>query len=434
MTTKFFTAKEIISLHEKYNKNEGYGNLFDIDLTKIGQSKSSKLKCYYIPLLIKNFDGTTSKFKFKFSNQLLASNAKLSPYADENKNKDVSVMFRKIAIEDLEKSNYENNDMNNMHNNLILSNREFIKANEIINNEYKALVQNKIITYKGKDFSIKNKRISSYVQEYRNLMEAEKHKTDEELGFKTFETEKGERCVKLECSLFRFKIPVEQDAPYRIGFHRIEGKTENQNDDNNNNKRKFEYVIFDHRNAKKSSNGWINSPAKVLKNDKYVDLDINTIGLFVSYLSLVSGTAIYDSIILSSQGISLKPKINEMHVVHHKRQKKDYMEDDDYNSMTFVMNSMKKTDNEYNDLIVDNEEEEKTKNFNKLSMENSNDDETENNIMDEPEENTNIQTNEKKVEEKKDPINEEIEQKLNKTVITSKKKLSKKKQVSDDEN
>jgi len=438
MTTKFFTAKDIISLHNQHNQNETYGNLFDIDITKIGQSKSSKLKCYYIPLLIKNFDGSASKFRFKFSNQVLASNAKLSAYAEENKNKDVGVIFKKITLEDLSKSNYENNQMNRVHENLINSNLEFIKANEIINNEFKALAQNKIAKYKGNEFSIKNKKVSSFVQDYRNLLDTEKSKTDDELGFSTFENDKGERCTKLENPLFRYKIPVEQEPPYRIGYTRYEGKSEGQNEEKSG-KKKFEHVIFDHSKSKKTSNGWYSCPAKALKNDKWLDLDINTVGLFVSYLSLVSGSASFDSVILSSQGISLKPKINEMYVVHHKRQKRDYMEDDDFNSMTFVMNSMKKTNNDEVELNEDLNENNGLQN-NNLELEENNNTE----IMDEPEENLNLKPNnvqndnqvDKKIEEKKETIlNEELEQKLSKTIITSKpKKVVKKKQVSDDEN
>ena len=47
MTSKFFNAKEIIALHEKHNKDGKYGNLFDIDVTKVASSKS-KTKCFYI--------------------------------------------------------------------------------------------------------------------------------------------------------------------------------------------------------------------------------------------------------------------------------------------------------------------------------------------------------------------------------------------------
>jgi hypothetical protein len=422
MASKYFTAKEIIALHEKYNSNGEYGNLFDIDLSKVGQSKSSKLKCYYIPLLIKNFDGSKTKLRFKFTNQLLASNAKLSPYAEENKSKDVTIMFRTMNNDDLEKSNYMN-DITKMHDILLTSNKEFIKVNDIINNEYRALAQNKIINHKGKEFTIKNKKISSFKQDYRNLMEVEKNKSDDEIGFSTFENEKGERCVSLENPLYRYRLPVEQEEPYRIGNCRTEGKS-----DEEKTKKKFEYAVFDCEKTKRTSSGWYTPPAKILKNDKQTDLDINTVGLFVSYLSLITGNASFDSITLSSQGISLKPKINEIYVVHHKRQKKDYMEDDDYNSMALVMNSMKKTDND-NDLVVDDNEEK----LNKLSLNSNKEDNNE--VIDEPEEHNNTVSQEKK-EPQTENINEAIEQKLSKTIITRKTNKSKsthKKQVSDDD-
>jgi hypothetical protein len=422
MTSKFFNAKEIIALHEKYNKDGKYGNLFDIDVTKVASSKS-KTKCFYIPLLINNFDGSKCKLKLKIVNQLLMSNAKVSPYAEENKSKDIGILYRELTNEDLEKSDYQNTTMNNLHNNLLNSSKEFIKANDIICNEFKALVENKIYTYRGAAFQIKNKKLSSYRQEYRNLTNDEKGKTDEELGLTTFETPEGIRVARLKNSLFRYKIPVEQEEPYRIGYYRTEGKSGDENA-----KKKFEYVVFDHDANKKTANGWIKTPAKILKNNKPTDLDINTIGLFVSYLSLSTGIASFDSVILSSQGISLKPKIYELTVKHHKRAKKEYIADDEYNSMDFISRSMKKSDEDENDLSISNEDEEKLKSSNKINVNSSNeneDDLNENTQIDEPDENHEVTKPDNKTEKKDDSINAEIEQKITKTVNGSKHKSEK---------
>jgi hypothetical protein len=168
------------------------------------------------------------------------SNAKISPYAEENKSKDVGILYRELTNEDLEKTDYQNTGMNNLHNILINSSKEFIKANEIICNEFKTLVENKIITYRGTAFQIKNKKLSSYRQEYRNLTNDEKGKTDEELGLTTFETSEGVRVARLKNSLYRYKIPVEQEEPYRIGYYKNEGKSGDENA-----KKKFEYVKVD---------------------------------------------------------------------------------------------------------------------------------------------------------------------------------------------
>ena len=424
MTSKFFTAKEIITLHEKYNRDGKYGNLFDIDVTKVASSKS-KTKCFYIPLLINNFDGSKCKLKLKIINQLLMSNAKVSPYAEENKSKDVGIIYRELTNEDLEKSDYQNTGMNNLHNSLINSSKEFIKANDIICNEFKALVENKICTYRGSAFQIKNKKLSSYRQEYRNLTNDEKSKTDEELGLNTFETPEGVRVARLKNSLYRYKIPVEQDEPYRIGYYRSEGKSGDENA-----KKKFEYAIYDYDNNKKTANGWIKTPAKILKNNKPTDLDINTVGLFVSYLSLSTGIASFDSVILSSQGISLKPKIYELTVKHHKRAKKEYIADDEYNSMEFISQSMKKSDEDENDLSISNEDEEKLKSstrndMNSNSHENDEDETDENTQIDEPDENHDSPKQESKVEKNEELINEEMEKKITKTVAGSKSKPEK---------
>lgn len=302
----YFTPKDIIASAKKH----GIENI----LTLLPDNIRNFEKVSYVPYTCKTPSGKQQMLKLKFINQIIAASAKLPYKTPAEEAKFLVLMFRRLTLEDLEKSDYPDNKKKELLDN----NAEFIDCLDIIADAQKNLMK-RMSTLKLKKVKCKGKTLSSFRQTHRDPKESDKD--DEEKNKDTEENtneEEEEVKVKLENPLYRCKLPVDP-VTKKIG-KTIDGK--------------FTYIIMD---ARKSSNVDGKNkvvPAKILIKKNLEDLTSSNTQHFVTYLSLVSGELVFDSISISQNFISPSNKINILHVWPHKSIKEEAISEEERNSMS----------------------------------------------------------------------------------------------------
>lgn len=378
MTSNNTKPSEIIAIKEKYNTG-----FLKVDVLKTRNNSNSKYPTFYIPISIKGLDGKWKRVSIKMTKQILASSAKIPNSVTEEEARDVRVCYREINDDDLKNSDYPSEKWDDLKK----ENSDFIKALDIIADEYLNVVEEQIINKKHKQFRLgKNKTINSFRQTHRNPSDDEINNDDENIV---------DGQIKLPSSLFRIKIPANISTPEKkIG--RID-------------KNGHSYIIYDARKCKKVGGKIKLTPAKIRSgNGTYQDLTCLNAKHFVTYMSLTAGVIDFDSICISKSGISLMNRFTEMLVWPHKIMKTETINEDDLSEMAgFGTNGY--VDEE---VELDNEEKESKKynNVNSLS-----DDEEE--FLDDPDENSEPEDNQEEevpppLEHEKNNNNSDDEKKL----------------------
>lgn len=301
MSSQFITPKEIIELKSKYPEE----CLFTIDASNTKKNKNVNFPTYYIPFKVKRLHGPPTRLNFKIVKQLLASSAKIPFGVTLETAKDMRITFREMRNEDLTDTNYPEH----LHDNLLKYNQELIEAFNIINDEYRTMVEQQVLTYDGTQFELSaNETINSFKQSERKASIEEK-KADKALPKNERVIVKG--LIPLEIPLFRIKLTADQQSR-KIG---------------QNTKNGHKYVVFDTRKTTKKNPKPV--VAKVKSKGKMVDLTLDNAKYFITYMSLVGGVIDFDSVCISKSGISLSNKWRDLHVWPHPQMKTKTMEDEE---------------------------------------------------------------------------------------------------------
>jgi hypothetical protein len=300
------TLDDVIASATKYG-----GCVLVADYKKVRDLKKlnpkSKFDTTYIPLLFKSITGKNMKVKIKFSEQLLASHAKVPQGgADEGIPKNLNVAFMHIKREDVEGGDYvpkekktdkeqekENKRVSDNVTRYMENNEKFLKVLDIIDSSYKAVCEELKSKEKSLDFKIKKDRKSGDITIWSMKQSTRVDK----------ETDVEE---KLENPIYRLKISVckNKDHDGKIGIW-------------SNYHNEFKPTIFDARKMTKKNN-YQPVPAKVKVDGKMRDLDVNTASSFIVYKSLTGGTFNIDCIVASKFGLSLSNSFYDLYVFRHK--------------------------------------------------------------------------------------------------------------------
>lgn len=308
MSSNFFTVKEFLAAKEKYADDGGVIKA-SIDAVKV--IKKAQQSTYYIPIKGRNIAGKQIPLSIKFTKQVLCSNAKIAYGVELKDAKDVRVSFRTITKDDLSKTDYNEEQ----YDELVESNNEFIKVLDAIADEYLAIVNNELLTYKGEKIAkkdLKPKEIYCFRQSHRDKSDSSEQTDD---------TGK----VPLECPIFRIRINA-NPANKKLGFY--------------SEKTGHIYTVYDTKKSmhdaavKTKETGKKVAPkpvvAKIKSPDgKFQDLTVSNAKHFITYMSLTGGTIQFESICLSKSGVSLLCKFRDLYVWRHKPMKISTLNEDD---------------------------------------------------------------------------------------------------------
>ena len=351
MTSNIFTAQNILAIKDKFKDTP----LFKIDgevrsATKT-INKKPQVQTYYVPFKCKNLTGKYDSLQLKFGKQVTGSGAKL-PY---NKTFDdashLQVTFKKQTPDDLDSSDYPENKREE----LLKLNEEFISALDIIANEYESLVKREVIPEcnkaKGRFKWIKNdaKSVHSFRQTHRKAGDEENQEaqeSDENGEQSDKKTDDNSGKIALQTPMYRIRLRAEKNTN-KIGY-------------SYNNK--FIPTVYDMKKTiqeSTTSGKLIKVVAKVMSGGRLVDLDIRNARHFITYLSLAGGIITFESICISSQGISLLCHFKELILWRHKPLARESMNNAEINDMAEF--GVKGDDGDVNVDEVEEAEEEENK-------------------------------------------------------------------------
>lgn len=297
-----------ISFDDIIASKEKFGCVLLPDLKKVRDLKKlnpqSKYDTTYIPLLFKHPNGKTMKVKVKFSEQIIASGAKVPQGSDEdNIAKNLNISFMKMSREEIEGGDYvpkkkEDPDEQEAENKRVAdnitrymkNNEKFLHALDILDTSYKEVCERLKEQEKTLDFRIKKDRKQTDIIVY-SMKQTSRFDKD---------TDKEEQ---LENPIYRLKLPVNKKDG-RIGIWSNYYNT-------------FKPTVFDARKMTKKNN-YQPVPAKVKVEGKLRDLDINNASSFIVYKSLVGGTLSLECIVASKFGLSLSNSFYNLYVFRHK--------------------------------------------------------------------------------------------------------------------
>jgi hypothetical protein len=325
MSSNIFTPQSLLAIKDKFKDTP----LFKIDgevraATKT-INKKPQVQTHYVPFKCKNLTGKYDPLQVKFTKQIAASGAKL-PY---NKTYDdashVQVTFKKLTSDDLDSSDYPENKREE----LLKLNEEFINVLDLIANEYESLVKREVIPEcnkaKGRFKWIKNdaKSVHSFRQTHRKAGDEENQEaqeSDENGEQSDKKTDEHSGKIALQTPMYRIRLRAEKNTN-KIGY------TYNN---------KFIPTVYDMKKTTQESTAsgkLIKVIAKVMSGGRLVDLDIKNVRHFVTYLSLAGGIITFESICISSQGISLLCHFKELILWRHKPLARESMNNAEINDM-----------------------------------------------------------------------------------------------------
>ena len=297
-----------ISLDDVIASGSKFGCVLEADLKKVRDLKkinpSSKFDTTYIPLLFKHVNGKTMKVKIKFSEQIIASGAKIPQGSDEDGGvKHLNISIMDMSKNDIEGGDYtpkkkktekdqeiENKRINDNIDRYMTNNKKFLQVLDIIDSSYKAVCADLESKEKSLEFRIKKDRKQKTIVVYSM-------KQSTRLDKETNEEE------NLEKPIFRLKIPVCRKNG-RIGIW-------------SNYYNEFKPTVFDARKMTKKNN-YQPVPAKVKVNSKLRDLDVSNASSFIVYKSLIGGTISVECVVASKFGLSLSHSFYDLYVFRHK--------------------------------------------------------------------------------------------------------------------
>lgn len=338
-----------ISLDDVIASASKYGCILEADYKKVRDLRtlnpSSKFDTTYIPLLFKHVNGKTMKVKIKFSEQMIASGAKVPQGSDdEGIAKNLNISFMRMSKTDIEGGDYvpkkkdnekeqevENKRISDNIKRYMENNEKFLKVLDIIDTSYKAVCDELSTKEKSLNFRLKKDRKQKDIVVYSM-------KQSTRLNKDTNEDE------KLENPIFRLKVPVcKRDG--RIGIW-------------SNYHNEFKNTVFDARKMTKKNN-YQPVPAKVKVNGKLRDLDVNNASSFIVYKSLIGGTITFECIVASKFGLSLSNSFYDLYVFRHKT--KVVQQTITKEEILAMRGGEEEEDEEESDVELDNAEKEKEK-------------------------------------------------------------------------
>ena len=299
--SKNLSFDDIIASHEKF------GCVFKLDLTKVkDQSKEKKgVPIIYIQILFKHINGKFVKCSIDFSDQIIASAAKI-PYGTEDGKtpKNLIISIQEMSMEIIESGDYvpkqkdskeaqeiENTRMANLNIRRSDNNKKFVKILSIIDDSYKTLCNELISTEKDLPFKLKRDKKKSDIN-INSIKQSTITKKDDD-GDDIEE--------KMEFPINRLKLGAYNG---NIGIYTYYNKL-------------FTPNVYDIRKMTEK-NKYKPVLATVKINGKTQQLDVFNANLFITYKSLIGGTVVFDSIISSKFGLSLSNKFYEIFVCKHK--------------------------------------------------------------------------------------------------------------------
>lgn len=301
---KSISLEDVIASSKKYGRNGvlTYNVKNTRDLKTL--NPKSKFDTTYIPLLFKHINGKEMPVKIRFSEQIIASSAKVPQGSDEEGTpKHMNLSFMKLKREDIEGGDYapkdkptaelqevENKRMSDNINRYMETNLMFLDVLDIIDESYKAVCAEIIAQESSFPFRIKKGR---------DQKDITVHSIKQSTRFNQ-ETNKDE---PLDSSIVRLKIPVcKKDG--RIGIW-------------SNYKNEFKPTVFDARKMTKKNN-YQPVPAMVKVDGKLRELDVNNASSFITYKSLIGGQITFECIVASKFGLSMNNSFYELFVYRHK--------------------------------------------------------------------------------------------------------------------
>jgi hypothetical protein len=289
---------------------EKYGNIFGYSLKKVRDLKTlnpqAKFDCTYIPLVFKYTNGKeVEKFRIKFSEQIIASSAKIPQGGDDKEGgvSHVSISFTDMSYDDIKGGDYtpktfddekkqkaENKRSDDNIKRYVDNNKKFLKVLDIVDVSYKKtcddLQAETTLPFKlKKDRNQKTVTVFSIKQSTR----ADPDNADNDL--------------ELEYPIYRCKLPVYRKDG-RIGIWSTYNNV-------------FKYTVFDARKMNKKNN-YASVPAKVKENGRLVELTAQNANQFITYKSLIGGSLSVECIVSSKFGLSLSNGFYETYVFKHK--------------------------------------------------------------------------------------------------------------------
>jgi hypothetical protein len=311
MSIVTFTAKDIIEASKKYGK----GKLFKLDPTNTRSNKNTAHPTWYVPFTCISASGKYSRLNLKFNKQIISAHAAIPKKMDKEKASYVTVSYRELTSDDLSITQYPEDK----HNELLRGNKEFVQALNIIADEYMEMVKTQLMSKENKalnKYKIKEKKINCYRQSLRERLPGEEsHKKSSE----NEEDEEDDDNDKISLEHPIFRIRIKSDTKTRKLGYRSDGKS-------------HQYVVFDSNKVNKEK-GTKYVPAKLKQNGKLVDLTLDNVGSFITYMSLTAGMINFECVCLSQTGISLICSFLDLHVAHHPKMKREQMSTEDIEEM-----------------------------------------------------------------------------------------------------
>ncbi len=319
MSTNIFNPQTLLATKEKYKSSPLLKLEGDVRTGGKTEKGKKKIQSYYIPFKCKNIAGKYVPLQLKFIKQVTASGARLPYNISEDDAKHVTVLYRKLTEEDLANSDYPEAKREG----LLQLNDEFTKALDVIADEYLDLVKREVLPEcKKKESKFKllgSKKIHCFRQTHRDAGEndeTEETKTDEEES----KTDDDKPKIKLENPMFRIKLKADPVSK-KIGTN-FNGK--------------YTPTVYDMKKTAKESVAAGKTKkvvAKVIVRGVPRDLTIKNVRHFVTYLSTSGGIITFESVCISSQGISLLCHFRELHIWRHKPMKQETLNTADITDM-----------------------------------------------------------------------------------------------------
>jgi hypothetical protein len=307
------SVEEILKANAKWNtEGIGSGKLLKLEEGKMTISKG-KFPTGYVPLTFRNESDVYVPLKLRFTKQIILSAKTQVPKEESKKKSDDDkltprVGFSKITAEILSKSSYKSE----VHASFIKYNEDFIKANDIIIQEFLALdvigvnikddkaskARRKLYTNSG--IAI-DKLAYNYPRQDVAQLTKEEIAENEKKGIEPdCYTKKGLPAKNIENRIYRYNLPFEQNTTYIR-------KVYNSDKIKYKSGKNYVQVVYDVKNQ------------EVEPTINRRPLTILNVHEFITYLSIASGVVDMSTVVISGQGASLRAEIQKIYIAKHNR-------------------------------------------------------------------------------------------------------------------
>lgn len=261
--------------------------------------------------------------KLHFEMVLTASKAHPPSQNEKDKIKNFLLMFKEMSLEEICSGDYvpkskeskeedekEEMRIKSLTKTLYDNTKEFTIALGIIEDAYEELCEQMKKDYieNPSKFKFTMAKESSWLERdkkgkiisYRPIIRSIRQLTRKDEKNKS-------NVIPLDTPLYRLKMPVKNDKML-LSWKNKQGGEETK------------YYIYDGRKTciDKRNNIRQLVPAKIRSENRLRDLDINNVGEFLTYKSIVSGDILFNKIVISKQGISIANEFRELIVRRHR--------------------------------------------------------------------------------------------------------------------